>query len=114
MVWDGTTKLDKDDVVTNDYVPTADEPPITFGRTLRDFSTHLYNTRVSYPDQEISIAEVDIKACFRWLRMFPDFAADFGFIIAGLYYFILTAMVFGARVSASSWEPFRQTIETMS
>ena len=114
LVWDGTTKLDKDDVVTNDYVPTADEPPITFGRTLRDFSAHLYNTRVSYPDKEISIAAADIKACFRWPRMFPDFAAPFGFIITGLYYFISTAMVFGARVSASSWEPFRRTIETMS
>ena len=114
LVWDGTTKHDKDDVVSNDYVPTEDEPPITFGRTLRDFSTHLYNTRVSYPDQEISIAAADIKACFRWPRMFPDFAAAFGFIITGMYYFISTAMVFGSRVSASSWEPFRRTIETMT
>ena len=46
--------------------------------------------------------------------MFPDFAAAFGFIITGMYYFISTAMVFGSRVSASSWEPFRRTIETMT
>ena len=32
-------------------------------------------------------------------------------MIAGMYYFITTAMVFGSRVSATSWEPFRQTIE---
>ena len=114
LVWDGTTKQDKDDVVSNDYVPTDDEPPITFGRTLRDFSTHLYNTRVSYPDQDIAIAAADIKACFRWPRLFPDFAAPFGFIITGLYYFISTAMVFGSKVSASCWEPFRRTIETMT
>ena len=50
LVWDGTTKLDKDDVVTNDYVPTVNEPPIAFGQTLRNFFTHLYNARVSYPD----------------------------------------------------------------
>ena len=114
LVWDATTKLEPDDVVTNDYVRLDGEPPITFGRTLRDFATHLYNTRVSYPDQDIDIAAADVKACFRWPRLFPEFAAPFGFIITGMYYFICTAMVFGSRVSASSWEPFRRTIETMT
>ena len=90
------------------------EPPITFGRTLSDFGTHLYNTRVSYPDQDIDIAAADVKACFRWQRIFPDFAVTFGFIITGFYYFIYAAMVFGSRVSASSWKPFRRTMETMT
>lgn len=44
LVWDGTTKHDKDDVVSNDYVSTEDEPPITFGRTLRYF-LHIYITQ---------------------------------------------------------------------
>jgi hypothetical protein len=34
--------------------------------------------------------------------------------MAGGYYNLATAMVFGSTTSASSWEPFRQAIEALS
>ena len=66
MVWDATTKLEPDEIVMNDYIPIIAEPPITFGRTLNDFATHLYNTRVSYPDQDIDIAAADTLTTDCW------------------------------------------------
>jgi len=35
-------------------------------------------------------------------------------MVAGMYYFITTAMVFGSCVNATSLEPFRQAIEVMT
>ena len=114
IVWDGSTKLLPDDVVMNDIVPTTKEAKITFGRTKDGFSAHLYNTRITYPKDDIDIAYADIKAAHRYPRVAPDMAAAFGFIIRGMYYFIATAMVFGSIISATSWEPFRRAIESMT
>ena len=114
LVWNGSTKFEPDDIVMNDLVPLHNEAPITFGFVLMAFMEWIWNTRVSYPSSEIYVASTDIKACHRYPRIFPEFAPAFGFIISGLYYFISTAMVFGSRVSASSWEPFRRAIEAMT
>jgi hypothetical protein len=42
-----------------------------------------------------------------------DLTGAFGFI-ADDYYNLATAMVFGSTPSASSWEPFRRAVETLS
>jgi hypothetical protein len=55
----------------------------------------------------------DIKACFRFARIHPDLTSAFGFL-AGGYYHLAMAMVFGSTTSSSSWEPFRHAIEAMS
>ena len=102
LVWDGTTKLEAEDIVMNNVVPLQNEAPITFGFVLMAFMTYLFNTRVSCLHPDIDIASMDTKACHHWPQIFPDFAGAFGFIIIGLYYFISTAMVFGSRISASS------------
>jgi len=55
----------------------------------------------------------DVKACFRFPRIHPDLTGAFGFL-ADAFYCLATAMVFGSVASASSWEPFRRAIETMT
>jgi hypothetical protein len=55
----------------------------------------------------------NIKACFLFPQIHPDLNGDFGFM-AGIYYNLATAMVFGSTTSASSWEPFWQAIEALS
>ena len=114
LVWDGSTKLLWDDVVMNDIVPLDDEAEITFGNVKTDYLKHIYNTRVSYPDDDIDLANADVKAAHRYPRIQPDLAGAFGFVITGLYYFIATAMVFGSIISATAWEPFRRAIEQMT
>jgi len=55
----------------------------------------------------------DIKACFRFPRIHPDLTGAFGFM-AGGFYNLATAMVFGSITFTSSWEPFRRGIEALS
>ncbi len=55
----------------------------------------------------------DIKPYFCFPRIHPDLTGAFGFM-AGSFYYLATAMVFGSTTSASSWEPFRQGIKALS
>ena len=115
VVWDGTNKKNPLDEVMNEDVDMENEPIITFGNTKREFMSMLYNTRVSYPNDEIWIASADIKACFRWPRIHPDLCGAFSFVIDFMGMLCATtAMVFGFIASANCWEPFRRAIEVMT
>ena len=113
VVWDASTKFAYDDLVLNEHTPTDDEAPITFGITKMQFYIWVYNMRISFPDTVILAAMADVKACFRFPRIHPDLTGAFGFL-ADAFYCLATAMVFGSVTSASSWEPFRRAIETMT
>jgi hypothetical protein len=56
---------------------------------------------------------VDVKACFHFPCIHPDLTGTFGFL-AGGYFNLATAMVFGSTASTSSWEPFRRAIQALS
>ena len=113
LCWDASTTKLPSDIVLNAITPTKNEPPITFGFIKKQLYIDLYNTRVSYPDKTILLAMADIKACFRFARVSADLTGALGFI-AGGYYNLATAMVFGSTASASSWEPFRRAIQALS
>lgn len=113
LCWDASTTKLPSDIVLNAITPTTNEPPTTFGFIKRQLYIDLYNTRVSYPDETILLAMADIKACFRFARVSADLTGALGFI-AGGYYNLATAMVFGSTASASSWEPFRRAIQALS
>ena len=113
VVWDGSTKRTPMDTVLNDITSVADEAEITFGDTKMRFYTDVYNLRISHPLEPILLALADVKACFRFGRIHPDLTGAFGFC-ADEYYCLATAMVFGSNTSATSWEPFRCSIEALS
>jgi hypothetical protein len=73
----------------------------------------IYNTQISHPTATILLGMADIKACFRFPRIYPNLTGAFGFMV-GNYYNLATAIVFGSTTSASSWEPFQQAIEALS
>jgi hypothetical protein len=73
----------------------------------------IYNTRVSYPTFIILLAMGDVKACFCFPCIHTDLTGAFGFL-AGGYFNLATAMVFGSTASASSWEMFWGAIEALS
>ncbi len=106
IVWDGTTILLALDIVMNQVMPVTREAPIMFGHDKIQLYTNIYNTRVSHPNNVILLGMANIKACFCFPRIHPDLTGAFGFM-AGSYYNLATAMVFGSTTSASSWEPFR-------
>ena len=113
VVWDGTTKIESDDVVMNEVSRSEGEPEVTFGMAKVLFYQYVYNLRVSFPDEPIFLALADVKACFRYPRIHPDLTGAFGFL-AGKCFCLATAMVFGHISSSPSWEPFRRAIENLS
>jgi hypothetical protein len=105
IVWDGTTILLALDIVMNQVTPVTCEAPIMFSHIKIQLYTNIYNTRVSHPNDVILLGMADIKACLCFPRIHPNLTGAFGFM-AGGYYNLATAMVFGSTTSASSWEPF--------
>jgi hypothetical protein len=111
--WDGTTILLALDIMMNQVMPVTREAPVTFGHVKIQLYINIYNTHISHPNDVILLGMADIKACFCFPRIHPDLTDAFGFM-AGGYYNLATAMVFGPTTSASSWEPFRRAIEALS
>ncbi len=105
LVWDGTTILLALDIVMNQVTPVTREAPVMFGHVKIQLYIDIYNTGISHPNDVILLGMADIKACFCFPRIHPDLTGAFGFM-AGGYYNLATAMVFGSTTSASSWEPF--------
>ena len=100
------------EVAMNDVTPTEQEADITFGYIFMSFMIWIYNLRITFPDEDILLAYLDITACFRWPRVNPDLVGAFGFLIPSMaIYFAANAMVFGSVASASSWKPFRRVIQ---
>ena len=113
LVWDGTTALLALDIVMNQVMPVNCEAPITFGHVKIQLYIDIHNTLISHPRVVILLGMANIKECFYFPRIHPDLTGAFGFM-AGGFYNLATAMVFGSTTSASSWEPFRQGIEALS
>jgi hypothetical protein len=85
----------------NQVTPVAQEAPVTFGHVKSQIYTDIYNTHISYPTATILLALADIKACFRYPRIYTDLTGAFNFIADKLYN-LTTAMVFGSTALASS------------
>ena len=109
LVWDGTTKMYALEVTMNEITSTENEPDITFGIALLGFLIWIWNLRITFPDEDIFLAFIDISSCFRYARIFADLVGAFGFML-GPWYIAANAMVFGSVASASSWEPLRRAI----
>ena len=97
----------------NEMTPTTNEAEVTFGYVYLHFCIWIWNLRITYPNEEILLAFIDISSCFRWPCIFPCLAAAFGFVIGPLFY-AANAMVFGSIVLSSSWEPFRRAISALT
>ncbi len=97
----------------NQVTPVIREAPITFGHVKMQLYTDIYNTLISYPTFTILLAMADVKACFCFPCIHADLTGAFGFL-AGGYFNLATAMVFGSTASASSWEPFQHAIQALS
>jgi hypothetical protein len=113
LIWDGSTRMFWDETSMNMATPMDLEMEITFGTAFTDLCIWIWNLRISYPDEDIFLAFLDISSCFRFPRIFPDLVGAFGFIVGPIFY-AANAGVFGSVASASSWEPFRVAIAALA
>ena len=113
LIWYGTTILLALDSVMNQVTLVTCEAPVTFGHIKIQLYIYIYNTRISHPNDVNLLGMADFKACFCFPRIHPNLTGAFEFM-AGGYYNLASAMVFGSTTSASSWEPFQRAIEALS
>ncbi len=97
----------------NMATPVELEMEITFGTAFTDLCIWIWNLRISYPDEDIFLAFLDISSCFRFPRIFPDLVGAFGFIVGPIFY-AANVGVFGSVALASSWEPFQVAIAALA
>ncbi len=99
--WDGPATIKPTDIFMNQVTPITREAPITYGHVKMQLYIDIYSTPVSYPTFIILLAMADVKACFHFPCIHADLTGAFGFL-AGGYFNLATAMVFGSTASASS------------
>ena len=103
LVWDGTTKKFYWEETMNDVTNMENEAVITFGYAYLGFITWIWRLSMTYPQDDILLAFVDISA---FPRIFADLCGAFGFVM-GPWFFRLNAIVFSSVASASLWGAFR-------
>ena len=69
----------------NDQTPTDDEAEVTFGTAKYNFKLQILNMRASFSFVMILLALADIKACFRYSRIYLSLIGAFGFLISNFF-----------------------------
>jgi hypothetical protein len=64
LIWEGSTSLFWYETSMNMVTPMELEIKITFGPAFTDLCIWIWNLRISYPDEHIFLAFLDISSCF--------------------------------------------------
>ncbi|MGL5936272.1 MAG: hypothetical protein ACRCZI_11700, partial [Cetobacterium sp.] len=89
----------------NDWTTPATEPPVTFAGAELSFMVWLYNLRITYPTEEIYIADDDVSGAFRLVRYHPNCMAMHTFI-QGPYCVVNTGGSFGGNTTPANFQPY--------
>jgi hypothetical protein len=87
----------------NDWTHKDNEPPLTFAGAELGFMVWVYNLRITYPDQEIYIADDDVSGAFRLMKYHPNLMAMHTFI-QGAYCVVNTGGTFGDNTTPSNFD----------
>lgn len=88
----------------NDWTDKKWEPPLTFAGAEMAFMIWVYNLRVTYPADEIYLADDDVSGAFRQLKYHPNLVAMHTSIQCG-FGCLNTGATFGDNTSPSNFDP---------
>ncbi len=80
---------------------------------MTDFLIHIWNLRLTFPEQDITIHANDVKSCFCQLKHHPDVMGAFSFVINTIL-FLQCGLTFGSDFSPANWEPVRRITEQLA
>ena len=104
LIWDGSFIPNWEATSINMMLNHQTEPKIMYGFTFQNHLQHLWNMRISYPNEDILLFDDDVKGAFRQCKYHPNVASAFSFIIEKLLYIPLGG-TFGSIVSPADFEP---------
>jgi hypothetical protein len=88
----------------NDWTSMAGENPVTCVEIELEFMQWIWNLRISYPDQELYLADDDVSGAFRWLKYHPNLVAMHTSMQAGFAVFN-SGGTFGDNTTPPGWDP---------
>ena len=88
----------------NDWGDKDNEPRLTFASAELGFMVWLYNLRITYPRQELYIADDDVSGAFRLMKYHPNLMALHTSIQCG-FAVVNTGGTFGNNTSPSNFDP---------
>jgi hypothetical protein len=103
-IFDSTFRVHPSSMAINDWVDPANEPEIHFPKSFLALCIWLYNLRISYPDQEIYVADDDVSGAFRHGKYHPNLVALHACVLFG-FLFMSTGQTFGDSPSPANFEP---------
>ena len=88
----------------NDWTSPDNEPPLTFSTAEMEFMVWLYNLRITYPSDEIYLADDDISGAFRLMKYHPNLVSMHSSRQCG-YCVVNTGGTFGDNTNPSNFDP---------
>lgn len=88
----------------NDWTHKSYEPPLTFAGAEMGLMIWMYNLRITYPSEDIYLADDDISGAFRHTKITPDLVAMHTSVQAG-YGVFSTGATFGGNVCPPNFDP---------
>ena len=79
------------------------EPTIEYGTAFTDYLTHIYDMRITYPNEDLLVYSDDVSGAFRWPRLNPYIATSMAYILSNCVN-IPAGQVFGSNASAQNFE----------
>jgi hypothetical protein len=87
----------------NDWTSMRHENPVVCVDIELELMTWIYNLRVSYPADEIYLADDDVSGAFRWLKYHPNLVAMHTSVQAG-FGVLNTGGTFGGTTTPANWD----------
>ena len=88
----------------NDWTDKSNEPEIVFPDAFMELCVWIYNLRITYPTEEIYLADDDGCGAFRHNKYNPNMVPMHCFLLLGVL-LAATGTTFGDTTSPGNWEP---------
>lgn len=88
----------------NDWTDKSNEPRLTFANAELNLMIWVYNLRISYPTEEIYLADDDVSGAFRHTKYGPELVAMHTSVQCGIGV-LNTGATFGDCTSPSNFDP---------
>ena len=94
LIWDGSFIPEWDSTCMNMMLDGKTKPQVMYGDALQCHINRIWNSRITFPDEELYLFDDDVKGAFRHSKYHPDVAGDFSFVISK-YLLVSLGQTFG-------------------
>jgi hypothetical protein len=102
IAFDGSFTVTATAVSINSVTQVHNEWPISYADAFQRHLSHIFNVRITYPDEPIYLWDDDAKAAFRQVKYHPDVAGAYCYQANGMVV-VSVGQVFGGNTCPSNW-----------